>query len=151
MQQPDLVLAKVDDLLRYKEGDLLAFLLKLSPEQEKYAHWSALVTGPTLVKGGPGTGKSTVALYRVRSLIEQWPMINTAPPRMLFTTYTNALVKSSEQLLEQLLGSDAACVTIQTADKLAYGILEPARSGERDCQCRRAEQISQAGYRRDDL
>jgi len=54
-----------------KEGELLTFLLKLSPEQEKYARWSPQVTGPTLVKGGPGTGKSTVALYRIRSLLEQ--------------------------------------------------------------------------------
>ncbi len=124
MQQPDLVLANVDDLLRYKEGDLLTFLLKLSPEQEKYVHWSPQATGPTLVKGGPGTGKSTVALYRIRSLLEQWSKISTEAPRVLFTTYTNALVKSSEQLLEQLLGPGVTSVTVQTADGLAYEILK---------------------------
>ena len=124
MQQPDLVLNQVDDLLRYKEGELLAFLLNLSPEQEKYVHWSMNLAGPTLVKGGPGTGKSTVALYRIRSLLQQWPQTSQAAPRILFTTYTNALIKSSEQLLQQLLGPDAQHVTVQTADKLAYAILQ---------------------------
>src|SRR5207249_5605977 len=40
-----------------------------------------------------------------------------------FTTYTNALVKSSEQLLEQLLGDDVRHVEVQTADKLAMRLL----------------------------
>jgi superfamily I DNA/RNA helicase len=43
---------------------------------------------------------------------------------LLFTTYTNALVKSSEQLLQQLLGDNARYISVQTADKLAYGILQ---------------------------
>jgi len=124
LQQPDLVLNEVDDLLRYKEGELLSFLLKLSPEQEKYAHWSMHAAGPTLIKGGPGTGKSTVALYRIRSMLEQLQRAGKAAPRLLFTTYTNALIKSSEQLLQQLLGSNAAHVRVSTADKLAYDILQ---------------------------
>src|SRR5260370_33816423 len=36
LQQPDYLLNDVNDLLRYKEGELMGFLLKLSPEQEKY-------------------------------------------------------------------------------------------------------------------
>ncbi len=123
LQQPDLVLNDVDDLMRYKEGELLSFLLKLSPEQEKYVSWSINAAGPTLVKGGPGTGKSTVALYRIRSMLEQLQRAGKATPRLLFTTYTNALIKSSEQLLQQLLGSHAQHVRISTADKLAYDIL----------------------------
>jgi hypothetical protein len=34
VQQQDLVLSQVEDLWRYREGELLTFLLKLSPEQE---------------------------------------------------------------------------------------------------------------------
>jgi superfamily I DNA/RNA helicase/mRNA-degrading endonuclease RelE of RelBE toxin-antitoxin system len=122
-QQPDLILANIDDLLLYKEGELLSFLLKLSPEQEKYVHWGINATGPTLVKGGPGTGKSTLALYRIRSLLDQLLRTNKTP-RLLFTTYTNALVKSSEQQLQQLLGDHAQYVHVQTADTLAYEILQ---------------------------
>jgi len=122
-QQPDLILHDTDDLLRYREGELLSFLLKLSPEQEKHVNWSPNAGGPTLVKGGPGTGKSTIALYRVRSLLQQLLRTNREP-RILFTTYTNALVKSSEQLLQQLLGDDARYVRVVTADKVAYEVLQ---------------------------
>src|SRR5690606_4778401 len=52
-EQPDLVLPDVDDLWRYKEGELLGFLLRLNPEQEKLVAWGAAASGPTLVKGGP--------------------------------------------------------------------------------------------------
>ncbi|HEX4204139.1 MAG TPA: UvrD-helicase domain-containing protein [Ktedonobacteraceae bacterium] len=129
MHQPSYWLNESDDLLRYKEGELLAFLLKLSPEQEKYAAWSLNTTGPTLVKGGPGTGKSTVALYRVRSLIEQLKARDaSSEPRILFTTYTNALVEASRQLLAQLLGPDACYVQVSTTDKLVYEVLNEAHA-----------------------
>lgn len=124
MQQPDLILNDIDDLVRYKEKELLAFLLKLAPEQEKYASWPLNAKGPTLVKGGPGTGKSTVALYRIRSLLTQLLKDGKSAPRILFTTYTNALVKSSQQLLQQLLGADARYVRVDTADRIAYSILD---------------------------
>lgn len=124
-KQPDLVLQDPDDLWRYKEGELLGFLLKLNPEQEKLVAWGAKAKGPTLVKGGPGTGKSTVALYRVRVLLQQLRKAGTESPRILFTTYTRALTRVSEQLLESLLGSDSQCVDVRTADAIC---LELAKS-----------------------
>ena len=123
LQQPDYLLADVNDLLRYKEGDLLGFLLKLSPEQEKYVTWGIRGSGPTLLKGGPGTGKSTVALYRVRSIVQELRKKRGDEFRVLFTTYTNALVKSSQQLLRQLLGEDVRSVEVTTADKLVWKLL----------------------------
>jgi len=60
----------------------------------------------------------------VRSLLQQLLESKTSEePHVLFTTYTHALVRSSEQLLEQLLGGDAAYVRVDTADKIAYDIL----------------------------
>src|SRR6266567_9536348 len=126
VQQPDYVLQQVDDLLRYKEGELLGFLLKLSPEQEKYVNWGIKAFGPTLLKGGPGTGKSTIALYRVRSLVQQLRKRGRDTFRILFTTYTNALVKSSEQLLQQLLSDDLQYVEVRTADRIAVSLLSQA-------------------------
>ena len=65
--EPELVApGGIDDLLRYAQGELVGFLLRLNPEQEKYVTWATTANGPTLVKGGPGTGKSTVAIYRTR-------------------------------------------------------------------------------------
>src|SRR6266700_7397582 len=126
VQQPDYVLQHVDDLLRFKEGELLGFLLKLSPEQEKYVNWGMNASGPTLLKGGPGTGKSTIALYRVRSLVQQPRKRGRDTFRILFTTYTNALVKSSEQLLQQLLSDDLQYVEVRTADRIAVSLLSQA-------------------------
>src|SRR5258708_26956197 len=124
MQQPDFLVPNgSDDLLRIKEGELIPFLLKLSPDQEKYVTWAMQATGPTLLKGAPGTGKSTIALYRVRALLRELRKNGQHTARVLFTTYTNALVKSAEQLLEQLLGEDMRHVEVQTADKLAMRLL----------------------------
>ena len=123
LQQPDYLLNDVGDLLRYKEGELLGFLLKLSPEQEKYVTWGMNGSGPTLLKGGPGTGKSTIALYRVRSLVQELRKKGRDEFRILFTTYTNALVNSSQQLLRQLLGDDMKYVEVQTADRIVMTLL----------------------------
>lgn len=131
LSQPSFVTGSPDDLLRFKEGDLLGFLLKLNPEQEKFVTWAINATGPTLLKGGPGTGKSTVALYRTREILQQIQSVPPTPagseaerhPRILFTTYTNALVTFSEQLLQQLLGAAAQFVEVKTADALIYALV----------------------------
>lgn len=108
------VLNQPEDLDRYTEGSLTAFLLKLDPEQEKLKDFGK--QGPVLVKGGPGTGKSTLAIYRVESLLGQ----GSKP--VLFTTYTKALVSYSNQLLTQLLGQlpKEAGVNVSTVDSLTY-------------------------------
>jgi superfamily I DNA/RNA helicase/mRNA-degrading endonuclease RelE of RelBE toxin-antitoxin system len=126
MQQPTFIADGVDDLLRFAEGELVDFLLKLDPAQERLANWAVDGAGPTLVKGGPGTGKSTVALYRARSLVAALRASGVQEPRILFTTYTNALVSSSRQLLRRLLGDDADCITVRTADNLVMEIVTSA-------------------------
>ncbi len=150
VQQPDYLLQQVDDLLRFKEGELLGFLLKLSPEQEKYVDWAINASGPTLLKGGPGTGKSIIALYRVRSLVQELRKQGRDEFRILFTTYTNALVRSSRQLLEQLLGDDMQFVEVQTADSIAMSLLrkagvvpKPINHGEANYLLRQAVKVTQ--------
>jgi superfamily I DNA/RNA helicase/mRNA-degrading endonuclease RelE of RelBE toxin-antitoxin system len=124
MQEPDWVLNEVNDLSRFKEGELLDFLLKLSTEQEKYVQWALHAHGPTLLKGGPGTGKSTIALYRVHALVQELRQQGREDFRILFATYTDALKRSSEQLLHQLLGPDICSVDVKTTDALAISLLE---------------------------
>lgn len=99
--QPDQALLQPEDLERYAEGTLRGFLLHLDDHQRLYTEWA--LAGPTLVKGGPGSGKSTVALYRVRALVEHSLRSADRVPQLLFTTYTNALTNYSESLLHQLL------------------------------------------------
>lgn len=99
--QPDQMLFDPDDLLRYADGTLSAFLLRLDEQQEPLTRWG--LRGPTLVKGGPGSGKSTVALYRLRTVVDHRVRETSRLPTVLFTTYTNALTHVSESLLRQLL------------------------------------------------
>lgn len=123
-QQPDLVVSSTRDLVRFKEGDLLGFLLRLDEDQLKLTQWA--LRGPTMVRGGAGTGKSTVALYRVKALLER-PGASGAE-RVLFTTYTRALLTVTQQLLEQLLTADQLRrVEIATCDQVAWRIVAKAR------------------------
>lgn len=134
--QPDQVLFQPEDLEKYIEGTLRGFLLHLDPDQRRYVDWA--LSGPTLVKGGPGSGKSTVALYRVRAIVEHARQNNSEVPTILFTTYTNPLINFSESLLHQLLAdvldiaADAGlpkAIKITTVDKMAMWIAR--RSGRR--------------------
>ncbi|PAX51755.1 UvrD-helicase domain-containing protein [Brunnivagina elsteri] len=123
LNQPSYVTGSTDDLLRFTEGELLGFLLKMNPEQEKFVNWAINASGPTLLKGGPGTGKSTVALYRVRALLATLQANGVKKPKILFTTYTNALIGFSQQLLESLLGEDIKYVEVKTADAIIASII----------------------------
>jgi superfamily I DNA/RNA helicase/mRNA-degrading endonuclease RelE of RelBE toxin-antitoxin system len=119
LDEPDLVVRETTLLDAWAEGDLLSFLLKLDPEQEALTRWS--LDGPTLVKGGAGTGKSTVALYRVKEQLDHAP----AGSKVLFVTYTRALTRVSEQLLDQLLNPEQrAHVRVCSADTI---LMELAR------------------------
>lgn len=122
--QPDLVVPSPEHLIRYREGDLLGFLLRLDEDQRKLVRWA--LAGPTMVKGGAGTGKSTVALYRVKELLERPGA--TGRERVLFTTYTRALLTATRQLLEQILRPEQlARVTVATCDQVAMRVVSTAR------------------------
>lgn len=135
--QPDLIVPSAEHLVRYKEGDLLGFLLNLDTDQRKLTSWA--LTGPTMVTGGAGTGKSTVALYRVKEVLEREG--NSGKERLLFTTYTRALLTVTRQLLEQILTPDQlARVQVSTCDQVALeivrarrkpGAIEPDRDAQR--------------------
>ncbi len=77
-------------------------MLELDEQQGDLTDWA--LAGPTLVKGGPGSGKSIVALYRVRALVERSLKTTGQVPRIWFATYTNPLIQTAKSLLIQLLG-----------------------------------------------
>lgn len=126
--QPDRILFSPEDLERYAEGSLLGFLLRLDDQQSKLTSWS--LAGPTLLKGGPGSGKSTVALHRVRAIVENALRAGHPIPSILFTTFTNSLVNFSQSLLTQLLsdlnlsgyGRLPRSIRVTTVDKIAMQI-----------------------------
>lgn len=119
--QPSYLLPNLDELERDTSKALSSLLLVLDEEQKRAA--SAGSRGPLLVRGGPGTGKSIVALYRIRNLYEralEKTVFEEAPPKTLFVTYTKALTRVSDQLLGSLLGPEARQhVTVRTIDSIA--------------------------------
>ncbi len=124
-KQPDFIVQSTDELVHYKESGLLAFLLKLDEEQKRLTKWA--IKGPTMVKGGAGTGKSTVALYRVKALLERSGGVKKQT--LLFTTYTQALIAASKQLLKQLLTPEQyQQVRVATCDQIAREIVVKHRS-----------------------
>jgi len=124
VKQPDFIVQDTEDLVRYKERGLISFLLKLDEGQKRLTEWA--LNGPTLVKGGAGTGKSTVALYRVKALLERPGA--SGNEKVLFTTYTRALIAASEQLLKQLLTPEQYTrVRVSTCDQIAREIVSGRR------------------------
>lgn len=123
-EQPDLVVPSTEHLVRYKEGDLLGFLLRLDDDQMRLAHWA--LQGPTMVRGGAGTGKSTVALHRVKAVLDRPEA--SGKERLLFATYTRALLTVTRQLLEQILTpAQMDRVRVVTCDQLAWEIVSSQR------------------------
>lgn len=129
--QPNQLLFNPADLEEFAAGNLPGFLLHLDETQRVFVDWS--LSGPTLLKGAPGSGKSTVALYRIRAILEQAQSNHELLPTVLFTTYTNALVRFSTVLLGQLVsdlfpdlpkGDLPTNLRVSTIDKLAYAIVQ---------------------------
>lgn len=127
IEQSTMELRDPDDLDRYVQGDLKRFLLKLDPDQERAAARS--LRGPVLVKGGPGTGKSLVALYRIRNLLEapaQVQLFAAPRPRILLLTYTRSLINVCQELLEELLGEIPEELQVMTLDRKVREIITRA-------------------------
>jgi len=99
---------------------LESFLLARDQSQRRVVEsFTRRPAGPRIVKGGPGTGKSTVALYCLRSLVSPAQTgLPFSPPRILFTTYTRALVSTTRHLLGEL-GVDWESVDVLNVDSLA--------------------------------
>jgi len=119
--QPIRVLTSDEDLTLFVEGRISQFLLKLDPQQEALVDWA--LDGPTLVKGGPGSGKSTVAMYRVRAMLERAVRRNDEAPSVLFTTFTNALVSATEELLNRLLKGLPGKWEVTTVDQVTLKLV----------------------------
>ncbi len=121
-EEPDLDLPSPSHLERFSDGTLTQFLLKLSPEQERVAARSLI--GPALVKGGPGTGKSLVALYRIKNLLDpdQYRLFEPLP-RILFLTFGRSLMNASRQLLDELIPDRLDQVEITNIDRIVRQIV----------------------------
>ncbi|MEV4867681.1 UvrD-helicase domain-containing protein [Streptomyces syringium] len=97
-----------------------AWRVFLHPSQRRVAYRTSY-GGPAQVTGGPGTGKTVVALHRVNHLLSRSP-----DSRILFTTYTNALAATLRESLALLLDGDRARlarVDVTTVNGFAHRIV----------------------------
>lgn len=86
------------------EKKLEDFLLELDATQKPFvARFNGKAPkGPWLVKGGPGSGKSTVAIYCVKELLTEGLDLSQDGLNVLFTTYTHSLISTTKVLLKEL-------------------------------------------------
>jgi mRNA-degrading endonuclease RelE of RelBE toxin-antitoxin system len=145
-QEPDLadfaaavsrtVVTTVDDDVRsaIEEGDFRAWKVFLHPTQGRIV--DRRYNGPARVSGGPGTGKTIVALHRVKHLAERLPDGSDRP--ILLTTYTMNLATDLRLRLSSLIGPELlARVDVTHIDQLAARVL-----GENTAPHQRKQRIS---------
>jgi hypothetical protein len=114
------------ELERILAEDLTRWRIFLHPAQRRYAYHPGF-NGPAQVTGGPGTGKTVVALHRVRHLLRT----GREGERILLTTFTNAMAAALRDSLSLLLGdADAHLlerVDVTTVDSLAARVVRESR------------------------
>jgi superfamily I DNA/RNA helicase len=97
----------------------------LHPTQRALAYRAKPYNGPVRVTGGPGTGKTVVAVHRVKALADR--LGTAAPtasaPHILLTTFTTTLADQLESLLKDLGGQELLDeVAVRNIDKVAMSV-----------------------------
>ncbi|MFD0471005.1 UvrD-helicase domain-containing protein [Nonomuraea thailandensis] len=108
-----------------EQGDFGRWRVFLHPTQRKIVERS--YSGPTRVSGGPGTGKTIVALHRVKHLVDR---LGPGSGKVLLTTFNTNLAADLRQRLIALAGAEILqYVDILNVDKVAGAIVAQANSG----------------------
>ncbi|MGL5981484.1 MAG: UvrD-helicase domain-containing protein [Phocaeicola sp.] len=99
-------------------------VLQLQPEQQKVLELSP--KGAVLIKGVAGSGKTTVAVYRVKYLIENYPSLFSQTNVAIFT-YNRLLANYMQGLVDEVVGFKSAKVS--NFHKWAYAFIEQRVAG----------------------
>lgn len=110
-------------LRRLLDGSIEEWMVYLHPTQRSIVQ--AGFTGPSRVRGGPGTGKTVVALHRARRLARTLP----GEDRILLTTFLRTLPKVWHGLLGLMDATALERLDVVNLDALVARILREA--GER--------------------
>lgn len=102
------------ELERLLSGDLEEWMIFLEPKQRGMVE--ARYNGPARLSGGPGTGKSVVALHRAIELARR-----AAPGgRVLLATYVSTLPRQWTALLRRIDPVAAARIDVFSVDSLVH-------------------------------
>jgi superfamily I DNA/RNA helicase len=128
--RPATVVTTTDDDIRaaLEGGDFGRWKQFLHPTQAKLV--SRDYNGPARVGGGPGTGKTIVALHRVKHLVDQLPPGRSKP--VLLTTFNKNLAADLRSRLLELGGEELVSrVDISHVDQLSLRAVREAEPGNR--------------------
>ncbi|MGX1633696.1 UvrD-helicase domain-containing protein [Streptomyces albidoflavus] len=129
-ERPATIVTTTDEALReaLEGGSFGRWKVFLHPTQAKLVERD--YSGPARVGGGPGTGKTIVALHRVKHLVDQLPSGVNKP--VLLTTFNKNLAADLRSRLLELGGEQLlARVEISNVDQLALRIVREAEPGSR--------------------
>jgi hypothetical protein len=107
-------------------ADAAVWAVFLHPTQKRLVTMST--SGPMLVLGGPGTGKTVVALHRVRHLAER-ALASSDPRPVLLTTFSRVLAAQLCDGLQRLCADRpelAAATTTLTLTQAARAVVQAA-------------------------
>jgi superfamily I DNA/RNA helicase len=96
------VIDEAKDLAEVLNAPLDQWRIFLHPKQRRLVSMQA--NGPVRILGGAGTGKTVVAMHRVRYLAEE--VFNKKEDRILFTTFTRNLATDIQENLRKLCSVD---------------------------------------------
>jgi hypothetical protein len=74
--------------------------------------------GPIFVRGGPGSGKSLLGMYRALHALDRPPTLDRPTPRVLYATFTRALADDTREKVKLLRGGEPNGLEISTIDRL---------------------------------
>lgn len=108
-----------DELLALFDKPLAMWRVFLHPSQQELAYRPTF-WGSAQVTGGPGTGKTVVALHRVKHLATR----GLPPKSILLTTYTRGLADALERDVARLLDDrERAAVQVLNVDRWASAVV----------------------------
>lgn len=132
-----------DELMEILAKPFDAWRVFLHPSQRRVAYRPSY-NGPARVTGGPGTGKTVVALHRALHLARQLPS-DAVDESILLTTYTRDLAADLRHSLELLIPDEElrGKIRVINVDALANEIVRRVRkaplkivTGQRDVAAR---------------
>ncbi|MFD5288355.1 UvrD-helicase domain-containing protein [Streptomyces rochei] len=118
-----------DELREILDRPFDAWRVFLHPSQYRIAYQESY-RGSAQVTGGPGTGKTVVALHRALHLARRLPA-DAPDGSILLTTYTRALAAELDRSLGLLIPDDRlrAKIAVINVDALAYDIVRSRQGG----------------------
>lgn len=106
------------------DSSIEEWMVYLHPSQRAIAN--ATFNGPARVRGGPGTGKTVVALHRARVVARQRV---SAPDKVLLTTFLSTLPTVWESLMGLLDHRALERLEVRNLDRLTRELVAEAHDG----------------------